>query len=314
MIGKTSKNAAGALLAILFMCAMAFDTAHAQWVPPRGEGSLSFEYQRVSAKEHIYSDLTKARTTWEDEPDDSDAPSTVAILSLDYGLYDRLALSVSLPFVHSEYSGEFLYPEGSGPHHSDPIDDKPQSAFQDLSIGLRYLTLTEPLFITTSLGLTWPTHDYATHGHSAIGRKLKTLSMGVGAGRALTPFMPRLYVYGSYAYQISEQIQDIRWRYSTLNAGFTYFPPFRSLSFSIYWNQQIAHSGVDWSVLEFPTNTTFSIHDRITAESFGHIGGTASYALTEYLSLYLGAFRSIDRAGGNTNRVQGLTLGTSKSF
>ena len=292
---------------------VASDSAHPQWVPPRGEGSFSVEYQNFNSTDHIWSDLAHARGYPNAaEHDDTEVSGNIIVMSLDYAVYDRLALNVTLPFINTELKAGDIYAEGSGSSHR--VDLEPNNAFQDLGVSLRYMALTDPLFVPTSIGLTWPTHDYGTHGHSAIGRNLRTFSVGAGVARMLDPILSGVYLQGNYSYQFSEKVRDINLNRSNVSAGITYFPPIHSLSISAYWNQQIAHGGIDWSDLFFPTNDQFAIHDQVAAESFGQIGGVISYSLTHRLGIYAGAFKIVDSVSKNTQQSQGINIGTTTNF
>jgi hypothetical protein len=288
----------------------AFDSAHAQWVPPRGEGSVSIEYQNFSTTDHVWSDLAHARGI-PPEHDDNEVTGSVIVMSLDYAVYDRLALNITLPFIHTKFEAGDIYAAGSGSSHR--VDIGSNNAFQDLGVGLRYMAMTDPFLVTTSIGMTWPTHDYGTHGHSAIGTNLKTLSVGAGLARSLHSILPGVYVTGDYSYLFSEGARGIRPNRSNVTVGVSYSPS-HSISLSTYWYQRIAHGGIEWSDLAFPTSDLFDVHDQIGAESFGQISGGISYSLTHRLGIYAGAYKLIESASENTNKTQGISIGTTTSF
>ena len=89
-----------ALLAAFAFNMVASDAAHAQWVPPRGEGSLSLNYQHIRGGDHVWSELAYARKPSR-KGSNADVFGTVsgdiAVMNLDYAVYDRLAVNVSLP-------------------------------------------------------------------------------------------------------------------------------------------------------------------------------------------------------------------------
>ena len=303
-------------LAAFSITMAAFDSAYAQWVPPRGEGSLSLEYQHFNNFDHIFSDISNAR--WqvpEDNHDATEVSGNVMALSLDYAVYDRLALNVLVPFVNTSLESDNAH---AGDHS---VDNAANYSFQDLGLNLRYLVLSDPLFVTTSVGLIMPMHNYGTHGHAAIGRNLNVLSVGLGAARMLNPILPGVYLQGSYSYSFTEEVFGFNMNRSNASVGLTYFPSIRPLalrafSVSAYWNQQITHGGVDWS--DPGINTThpewFAVHDRIAAENFGQIGGAISFSVTDQLGLYMGYFKTVEVASQNTQRLKGFNFGTTTSF
>jgi hypothetical protein len=89
------------ILALLFAFAAFFAIANiatAQaWLPPRGSGSVSLSYQRISYTGHLntYGSLIKV------------APSLNMGLYVegDYSITDRLSLTAGLPYVFVKYTG-----------------------------------------------------------------------------------------------------------------------------------------------------------------------------------------------------------------
>jgi hypothetical protein len=68
------------------------------WLSPQGDGTVSVLYQNGITHLHAYGDRTKDRgPTYFDG----------AVFSSDYSLTDRLAVSVSLPFIEAKYAGSF---------------------------------------------------------------------------------------------------------------------------------------------------------------------------------------------------------------
>jgi len=108
-------------LSVLFL----FSTiAAAQaWVPEKGEGTATLTLQDNFVKDHLGSggqrfDVGHIRTF-------------IAFQDIDYGITDKLALDVSVPFVLSKYYGP--------KPHQLPVDDgKYHGNFQDVRLNLRY--------------------------------------------------------------------------------------------------------------------------------------------------------------------------------
>ena len=285
----------------------------AQWIPPKGEGSLSFEYQRFGMSRNIMPDIQYVR--WPDDFDRNEADTIVEgnilVMSVDYGLHERLGLNVTVPFVHSEFiDSPFIYTSGAN------ADDEPNKDFQDLGVTFTHLTLTDPVLVTTSLGATWPLTDYDTHGHAAVGRKLKNLRAGVGVARRLNPLLGDFMIQANYTFSYSERLSDFRPNRSTGFVSLTYFPPMPSLTLSAFYNHEITHDGLAWGALEWNTNFDeyWHIHDRVVDERFAQLGGVVSYAVNHQLGVYLGAFTTIDALSAYTQNVGGFTLGTTTNF
>ena len=310
MLTRRFKEAAHIYTAALVSTAFAFGPAQAQWIPARGEGALTIEYQRFGTSTDIWSDIGRVR--WEvGEADEQIVEGNILVASVDYGIYDRLGLNVTLPFINSEFKrGDFIYTDRV------TADNAPNNALQDLGVSLSHLALTDPLMVTTSIGVTWPLSDYKTHGHASIGRNLKTFSAGVGMARRLNPILTDFLLQVSYAYIYSEAVGGFRPNRGNLSASLTYFPPLASVSLSAYWNQQFAHGGLGWSDPEWETNVReyWPIHDRVAREEFAQVGGLVAYAVNQRLNLYLSAFTTIEELSQNTQRVETVSFGTTTNF
>src|ERR1700694_4766022 len=97
------------------------------WVPEKGEGTLTFTYQKTDVRYHYTSTGTKR--------DQGQIHSHATVMALEYGLTDKLALDLDLAFVASKWDHPqgplFLRPHGPGD------DGLFHPMFQDAHIGLR---------------------------------------------------------------------------------------------------------------------------------------------------------------------------------
>src|SRR3954452_20231752 len=95
-------RAAGIAVAIHLSCAV---LVHAQaWVPRRGEGAVSLDYQTYDVAGHF--DVHGNRNN------NGGTYSQSLVAELQVGVTDRLALTVSVPFVASKYTGPPEYSVG----------------------------------------------------------------------------------------------------------------------------------------------------------------------------------------------------------
>lgn len=78
------------LLAIGAQFLLASAPAHAQWIPPKGEGSPTLEYQRFDTSTIFFSDIGRVRFSIDDSLEDTIVEGNILVLSVDYGLWDRL--------------------------------------------------------------------------------------------------------------------------------------------------------------------------------------------------------------------------------
>ncbi|MEO7742609.1 MAG: hypothetical protein ABIR98_06720, partial [Usitatibacter sp.] len=143
---------AGPAAALLVLALLFGSEAGAQAsVPAEGGGSWTLAYQSISVQDHT--DYLGVRASV------GKTQSQVLFLGLDYGLTDKLAVSVGVPYIKSKYSGDFPHVHGAFPDHEDEpvIDDgRYHGGLQDYSLGFRYQLWTEPVLVTPFVSLSYP--------------------------------------------------------------------------------------------------------------------------------------------------------------
>jgi hypothetical protein len=91
------------------------------WVPPKGEGEIALSYQNLFNRYHFNGDGSRH--------DYGHIRVFGAIEELDYGVTDKFAVNVSLPYGFGKYRGP--YP------HQLPIDNGDyHGALQDFHVGI----------------------------------------------------------------------------------------------------------------------------------------------------------------------------------
>jgi len=125
------------------------------------------------------------------------------LFGMDYGLKERLALDVKVAWVANRYRGNDLL-------HGPADTGRSHSTLQDARIALRYQLLPPGSWaITPLVGAVVPTHQYETRGHSAPGRHLKALQLGLGVGRDIAIGSRVAYLQGQYSYAIVERVENM---------------------------------------------------------------------------------------------------------
>jgi hypothetical protein len=170
-------------------------------VPPRGVGSIGFHFQKVDHTGVILTDgfVDSGRSVNQD-----------FFIEGEYGVTDRLAVSLGLPYVFSKYLG------GAPPAKRIlPIDQCQcwHSGFQDLSIGARYNVLGYPhsaFKLTPSILFGVPSHDYDFRGEAVLGRNLRELQLGIDASERIDAISEKFYLQGHYSYGFVERVLDLR--------------------------------------------------------------------------------------------------------
>src|SRR5262245_13950184 len=257
------------LVVVLTHAAVATASAQA-WLPPKGEAAFSMGWSHSWADYHI--DYTGAKVA----PGDMDWHNAVS--DFGYGITDRVAVRVNIPFVTSRYVGDRPHIPRPG---KPPIDDGAwHSTFTDFRAEVRFKATSGSLAVTPALALVAPSHWYETHGHSASGKRALEAQFGVNAGRLLDPLLPNAYLQARYVFAVPEEYQGIRPTRSNVTFDLGYFVT-GSLTVSFLGAWSKTHAG--WrAVIDFPppTNPGFWYHDRLQKTDYFRFGGGASYSLT----------------------------------
>src|SRR5262245_55324331 len=250
------------------------------FLPAQGEGTVAVVFQDFSMKYHFLPTTAYDR---------GHIRTDSLIVDMTYGLTDKVAVTVGIPWIAARYRGVNPHPlvDTSGPvpilYGANPIDDGSyHSAFQDFRFDVRYNVTKTWLVLTPYVGSSVPSHAYTYFAHAAPGRNLKELQVGVLAAKLLDSLVPGLFVQGRYSYGFTERVLDISHNRSNLDLEIGYFltPRVRLLALS---TAQLTHGGIDLT-----TNSRvdlgpvlFSRHDQIDRVNFLNAGAGTAYSLTE---------------------------------
>lgn len=276
---------------------LAMSTQAQAWLPLKGDGQITVTYQNIYVKDHL--DFAGNRF------DAGPIRSHTVVTSFEYGLTNKLALDAEITHVTSKYEG-FVGPVPHGP----PDTGSYHPTFQDLRIGVRYNIRARPLIVTPFVATVIPTRDYETRGHSAVGRRLHELQLGVNIGHDLEGLLPRSYVEGRYYYSVVQGVEEFSLDRSNADWEFGHFLTDRiSLRFTGAW--QRTYDGI-----EIPKDRNHphfhNIHDRASKSNFVRLGGGVSFSLTRSVDLHAD-FGNTAR-GLNTHAARGISLGISWRF
>ncbi len=301
---------AGAALGVLLLgTALLASKSHAQaYVPAKGDGSWTVAYQNLTIHDHI--DFRGSRL------DRGQTDTHVLFVRLDYGLTDKLAVSVGVPYIKSKYTGAFPHEHDPFPEHrsEQEIDDgNYNGGLQDYSLGLRYQLRTEPFVLTPFLNVGYPSRDYTFHGHSAIGQRVWSVEVGAEAEKQLAAPLENFFVQGGYGYSVREEVEGISIRSSKVNLSLGYFLSERmSARLLAVW--LIPHNGLDFPV-DFPPAPDplrFS-HDRVQKTESVNLGAGLTFQLNEDYTLFGNWLTTVD--GKNAHALHNaFTVGINRSF
>ena len=250
-------------------------------VPAEGDGSLSVAYQNISVHDHT--DYLGVRSPI------GTTRSQVLFLRLDYGLTDKLAVSLGLPYIKSKYTGDSPHVHGKFPgHEAEPVidDGHYNGGWQDYGLGLRYQLWTEPWLVTPFVSSGYPSRDYPFRGHSAIGVRLWRVEFGVNVARQFEPPLDDFYVQSRYGYSIAEKTVGIGIRASILDLELGYFltPRLSARLFAVWLK---THNGLNLPVdLPPPPDPRAFEHDRLLKTESVNLGGGLSFRLNDDYTLF----------------------------
>jgi hypothetical protein len=297
---RTSRRVVVCLAAVLtgLLAAPAAVLAQA-WVPEKGDVTVSLAVQELNVKKHF---------SGTQSIDAGHINTVVFLTDATYGLTNKLAVDLAVPFVSTAYAG-------ARPHPGTDIDNgEIHSSFTDLRFSVRYNLKRDGVVITPYAGSITPSHDYAYYGHAAFGEQLRELQVGAFVAKLFKSGVPGLFVSGRAAYGFVEKVQDISHNRSMgdLEVGYFFTPSFRAFGMT---SGQFTHGGID-----FPINGQAGlplalrpVHDVIQKVHYLNAGGGFAYSLNDSVDLFGSFTRQVAGRNGHVlNR--GITFGASWSI
>lgn len=291
----------GLVRSTLVGCVLLFASApigQAQaWLPMKGEGQVTITYENLYVKYHF--DYTGKKF------DGGPIRTNTVVSTFEYGITDKLTLDSQLTHVTSKYEG-FVGPVPHGP----PDTGIYHPTFQDALVGVRYNVMSRHLFVTPFVAAVIPTHHYETRGHSAVGRDLRELQVGVNVGRDLEEIIPRTYFQARYSYAFVQNVDQFGLNRSNVDWEFGYYAkPRVSLRVTGAW--QYTYSGIryplDQNIPDF-----HDLHDRAAKSGFVRFGGGLTVTLAKNFDLHADVGNTF--RGYTTHKARGLSLGISWRF
>ena len=277
-------------------------------VPEEGDGSWTLAGQNVTVHHHtdyrgVKSDLGHTQTQ-------------MLFLGVDYGLTDKLAVNLGVPYIRAKYVGAFPHVHGGFPgHENDPIidDGNFHGGLQDLGLGFRYQLWTEPVLVAPFIYVGYPSRDYPYRGHSAIGARLRRVELGAYVGKVLEEPLDALYLQASYGYSISEETLGISMRSSKLDLAveYAFTSRFSARLFAVWL---YTHNGLNVPI-DFPPapDPRAYAHDRLLKTEMLNLGTGFSYSLNRDYSLFGTWLSTVDSKNAHAI-YNSFTLGINRHF
>jgi hypothetical protein len=286
-------------------------------VPAQGHGTASIVVYHAKAHRRVLPDAFGGGLV-----EQGDVTQRSVTLALDYGLTDRLALDVTLPFKSNRY-------DGSTPH--DPsrlVDDHGErliddghyhGGWGDWGVGLRYLWRAEPVAITPFVSLYVPSSEYPIFTAAARGTRQRRLDVGVNVGGRFPGALRNLTWQAGYAYSYMEKTRpdnspDHRVNHSIVSVqlGYAASPQW---SYSLGWRYRKTHGALSMPQdFNFPlTDDLFYHHDQLFGLEQGIVEAGTAYQWNDRYTLFASYGRTNHVAFGQEIE-RALGFGISRSF
>ena len=201
MGGGRKACARGAALACLLIVATAGEaqTQTSIGVPAKGHGSVASTFQYIAIEE---------RNTGFGVERFGRIDLRSLYFSLDYGLTDRLALSLWMPFKSNRYRGDFPHDPRLllDPRGERFLDDGDwHSSWGDWGAGLRWQWLAKPVAVTPFVSFHHPSRRYPYFTETQAGTRQWRLDLGVNAGGRVGVPRWNMYWEAGVAYSVMEK-------------------------------------------------------------------------------------------------------------
>jgi hypothetical protein len=278
------------------------------WLPPKGEASFSLGYGNVFVNRHYLG--TGDNPGDNVESDYGHIRSQSFAVGLTYGVTNRLAVSVGLPFIDTKYygtAGQNFFP------HTIPIDDgNYHGTFQDYRIAVGYQAFNGPIAVAPFVAVVIPSHAYTAFAHAAAGRDLREYLLGTSVGGRLDRLLADSYFEATYSYAFVERLMNIHHDRSDASLELGYFLT-PSLALRGIGTGHYTHGGIAFQSPQTTPPELFPIHDRIDKSSAINVGGGLSYTLTGSTTLYASYLTQVQGRGGHKIK-DALSFGVSYSI
>jgi hypothetical protein len=192
---RASRRLPATGLGLLLLVVPARQALAQAWLPTKGEGAIGLTFGDYGFNGHF--DSQGRRIPY------GGTHGLSLAGDLTYGVTDRFAITASLPYVASKFTGTFPPGVPLGPLD---VDRKYHGDFQDFRGELRYMALTGDLALTPFVGFNLPSHNYEVVGEAVPGKRTKELYLGVAAGRSLEPLLEKAYVQARYFFSFVEKV------------------------------------------------------------------------------------------------------------
>jgi hypothetical protein len=306
-------HALAAAASVAVCVAAAAQTQEKLGVPARGSGTVGVSVQQITITER---DLRIVREEF------GEITLRAAYFELDYGLTDRLALNVTLPYKSNRYVGDFPHDPRLllNDHGEEFLDDgRYHSNWGDYGLNLRWLWRNGRIAVTPFVGYYAPASNYPLFTETQAGTGQWRFDVGVNMGGRLGPPTANLFWQAGYAYSYREKTRPSdaparRANHSVLSVELDWMATPRLTTY-VALTRLTPHNAMD--ILEIlpgaPFSDLFYYHDRLLPWEYTTWALGMSYQASEPLTLSLSYGETQSISFGHLYDPA-VTLGVSRSF
>lgn len=273
------------------LCSVWMATAVLSASAEEGDASLRLEYQyiRTGVFDSSIGDIDIGNTD-----------AHVYMLSASYSLTDRWRVVASLPWIRKRHTGALPHNplidfEDYEPPDLRVIDDgRYHGGWQDIYIGAQYSVERGPVTVSPFVSYGTPVDDYPFYGHSAIGRNLWHVPVGVAVD--YSPYFENWSLSGDLAYVFTEKSLGVDVSHWLLNLRASYFlrPNFAPNVFASIKRGSKGLSFPDDFDLNNLDSADWYYHDRTIKHNWTNAGVGFDWILNERYLLSASWFTMVD--------------------
>lgn len=282
------------IAAVLAACVTFAAPARGQALPA-GEGSITISHAFYHSGVHFN------RTGGADRL----GRETFHVLFTDvlYGVTDRLSIGGTAAWMATKWTGPDALRHG-------PLDTGVfHQSWQDARIEARYAMNVGRLSITPFAGAGGPMTGYEVRGHSAFGRGLSDVQVGVDVGQ---PVRRLGHLDASVAYAFVERAPGADFDMDRISGEVGLGRPVSSRVYVrgvLTW--QLMRDGLQVPIAQHESHHR-EFHDRLARASYLQLGGMVSVPVTMRLRLNAGGFGTV--RGKNIHSVLAVVSGVTWAF
>ena len=297
------------------------DVSAQAFLPPAGEGSVTVTYQNLFARGHL--DLNGDRMTGPSGTDPTQAHSM--ILEADFGVTDRLAVNLSLPYIGRNTADRRPTWLAAPVPSRNGTTGRTTERFRIFVSASVSRSSPARVAVTPFVVAIVPSHHYPSTAHAAVGKDLRAFVVGGAAGGFLDAILPGLFFQAQVSHAVTQEVLDIRPNRTHLDAEVGYFITPR-LSVSFVESYQMTHHGLDLIAFNDPmtvaqihdhpeipiTGIHRRNHDRLQRSNFLNLGGGIAYALTDSVQVFAASSQTV--WGENVHPMRAVNIGMNVHF